>query len=112
MPGLAGSSCRSKAVVLTAFSSSPVTRASLSVKVSAMRNSTWRPWSSASRIGKLRYSMGELGRQRARHDYGEDMAQCAVVPDCAISFACKSTPKIVADDVVVFQDRLCVIDLV
>src|SRR5450759_1411174 len=39
MPGLAGLSCRSKAVVLTAFCSSPVNRARLSVKVSAIRNS-------------------------------------------------------------------------
>src|SRR6202047_3856226 len=39
MPGLAGLSCKSKAVVLTAFCSSPVNRARLSVKVSAMRNS-------------------------------------------------------------------------
>jgi len=41
--GLAGSSCRSKAVVLTAFCSSPVSRARLSVKVSAMRNSMVPP---------------------------------------------------------------------
>ena len=40
MPGLAGFICRSKAVVLTAFCSSPVSRARLSVKVSAMRKST------------------------------------------------------------------------
>src|SRR5262249_38305361 len=39
MPGLAGLSCKSKAVVLTAFCSSPVSRARLSVDVSAMRNS-------------------------------------------------------------------------
>src|SRR5260370_41339384 len=39
MPGLAGLSCRSKAVVLTAFCSSPVSLARLPVKVSAMRNS-------------------------------------------------------------------------
>src|SRR5438477_6340774 len=39
MPGLAGLSCRSKAVVLTAFCSSPASRARLSVNVSAMRNS-------------------------------------------------------------------------
>ena len=38
-PGWPGSSCRSNAVVLTAFCSSPVRRARLSVKVSAMRNS-------------------------------------------------------------------------
>src|SRR4051812_3026736 len=37
IPGLAGLSCRSKAVVLTAFCSSPVRRARLSVKVSAIR---------------------------------------------------------------------------
>src|ERR1700730_3858548 len=39
MPGLAGLSCRSNAVVLTAFCSSPVSRARLSVKVSAIRSS-------------------------------------------------------------------------
>src|SRR5713226_1991026 len=39
MPGLEGLSCKSKAVILTAFCSSPVRRARLSVKVSAMRNS-------------------------------------------------------------------------
>src|SRR5258708_30800226 len=39
MPGLAGLICKSNAVVLTAFCSSPVSRARLSVKVSAMRNS-------------------------------------------------------------------------
>src|SRR2546426_1400449 len=39
IPGFSGLSCRSKAVVLTAFCSSPVSRARLSVKVSAMRNS-------------------------------------------------------------------------
>src|ERR1700682_6271720 len=39
MPGLAGLSCKSNAVVLTAFCSSPVRRARLSVKVSAIRNS-------------------------------------------------------------------------
>src|SRR4051794_29135208 len=38
MPGFAGLSCRSKAVVLTAFCSSPVSRARLSVNVSAIRN--------------------------------------------------------------------------
>ena len=37
MPGLAGFICRSKAVVITAFCSSPVSLARLSVKVSAMR---------------------------------------------------------------------------
>src|SRR5258708_5148191 len=37
------SSCRSKAVVLTAFCSVPLNRARLAVKVSAMRNSTLRP---------------------------------------------------------------------
>src|ERR1700683_2066172 len=39
IPGLAGLSCKSNAVVLTAFCSSPVRRARLSVKVSAMRKS-------------------------------------------------------------------------
>lgn len=39
MPELIGLSCKSKAVVFTAFCSSPVRRARLSVKVSAMRNS-------------------------------------------------------------------------
>src|SRR5437868_13974225 len=39
MPGLAGLSCRSNAVVLTAFCSSPARRARLSVNVSAIRNS-------------------------------------------------------------------------
>src|SRR6476660_3471118 len=39
MPALTGLSCKSNAVVLTAFCSSPVKRARLSVKVSAMRNS-------------------------------------------------------------------------
>src|ERR1700682_3984879 len=39
MPGLAGFSCKSNAVVLTAFCSSPVNRARLSVNVSAIRNS-------------------------------------------------------------------------
>src|SRR5277367_5831955 len=39
MPGLAGLSCKSNAVVFTAFCSSPVRRARLSVNVSAMRNS-------------------------------------------------------------------------
>ena len=38
-PGPAGFTCKSKAVVLTAFCSSPVRRARLSVKVSAMRKS-------------------------------------------------------------------------
>src|SRR3989338_3338874 len=37
IPGLAGFICRSNTVVLTAFCSSPVRRARLSVKVSAMR---------------------------------------------------------------------------
>src|SRR6266542_2066575 len=41
--GLAGSSCRSRAVVLTAFCSSPVSRARLPVKVSVMRNSIVAP---------------------------------------------------------------------
>ena len=40
MPGLAGLSCKSNAVVLMAFCSSPVSRARLSVKVSAMRKFT------------------------------------------------------------------------
>src|SRR5580704_3509643 len=35
----AGLSCKSKAVILTAFCSSPVSRARLSTKVSAIRNS-------------------------------------------------------------------------
>src|SRR4029453_11278102 len=39
MPGLAGLSWRSNAVVLTAFCSSPVRRARLPVNVSAIRNS-------------------------------------------------------------------------
>src|SRR5712691_9683642 len=39
MPELTGLSCRSKAVVLTDFCSSPVSRARLSVKVSAIRKS-------------------------------------------------------------------------
>ena len=39
-PGLAGFIWRSKAVVFTSFCSSPVRRARLSVKVSAMRKST------------------------------------------------------------------------
>src|SRR5436190_23319633 len=39
IPGLAGLSWRSKAVVFTAFCSSPVRRARLSVNVSAMRKS-------------------------------------------------------------------------
>src|SRR5690349_24932549 len=39
-PGAVGFTCRSKAVVLTAFCSSPVSRARLSVNVSAMRKST------------------------------------------------------------------------
>ena len=39
MPGLAGLSLRSKALVLTAFCSSPVNRTRLSVNVSAIRNS-------------------------------------------------------------------------
>src|SRR5438093_12681102 len=43
IPGLTGLSCRSKAVVLTAFCSSPVSRARLSVKVSAMRSSMAAP---------------------------------------------------------------------
>ena len=47
MPGLAGLSCRSNADVLTAFCSSPVSRARLSVKVSAMRNSI----AQSSRLG-------------------------------------------------------------
>src|SRR5688572_18748456 len=38
MPGLAGLSCRSKAVVLTVFCSSPVSRARLSENVSAITN--------------------------------------------------------------------------
>ena len=38
-PGLDGLSCKSKAVVLTAVCSFPVSRARLSVNVSAMRNS-------------------------------------------------------------------------
>src|SRR3990170_2855302 len=42
-PGLAGLSCKSNAVVFTAFCSSPVRRARLSVKVSAMRNSITLP---------------------------------------------------------------------
>src|SRR6266540_1506852 len=41
--GVAGFNWRSKAVVLTAFCSSPERRASESVKVSAMRNSIRRP---------------------------------------------------------------------
>src|ERR1700730_6445304 len=39
-PGWAGLSCKSNAVVLTAFCSSPVRRSRLSVNVSAIRNST------------------------------------------------------------------------
>ena len=39
MPGLAGLSCKANAVVITAFCSSPVRRARLSMNVSAMRNS-------------------------------------------------------------------------
>src|ERR1700760_1120856 len=39
MPGLAGLICKSNAVVFTAFCSSPVNRARLSVKVSAILNS-------------------------------------------------------------------------
>src|SRR5215469_6682911 len=39
MPGLAGFNCKSNAVVLTAFCSSPIRRARLSVNVSAIRNS-------------------------------------------------------------------------
>ena len=38
MPGLAGFNCRSNALVLTAFCSSPVNFARLSVNVSAIRN--------------------------------------------------------------------------
>src|SRR5437762_3121976 len=38
-PGLAGLSCKSNAVVFTDFCSSPVSRARLSVNVSAMRKS-------------------------------------------------------------------------
>src|SRR5271169_1495012 len=41
IPGLAGLTCKSNAVVLTAFCSSPVSRARLSVKVSAIRNSIY-----------------------------------------------------------------------
>src|SRR5436189_2799 len=43
MPGAAGLSCRSNAVVFTAFCSCAVRRESESVKVSAMRNSILRP---------------------------------------------------------------------
>src|SRR6266542_7062078 len=50
MPGSAGLSCRSKAVVLTAFCSSPVSRVRLSVNVSAMRNSTILPARSAQAV--------------------------------------------------------------
>ena len=39
MPGLTGLSCKSKAVVLASFCSSPVNRPRLAVKVSAIRNS-------------------------------------------------------------------------
>src|SRR5262245_4188750 len=51
MPGFAGLSCRSKAVVLTAFCSSPVSRAKLSVKVSAMRKSIFAPCPSNPAVG-------------------------------------------------------------
>src|SRR6478672_7376818 len=44
IPGLAGLSWRSKAVVLTAFCSSPVRRARLSVNVSAMRKAMSVTW--------------------------------------------------------------------
>ena len=40
IPGAAGSTCRSKTVVFTAFCSSAVSRARLSVSVSAIRKST------------------------------------------------------------------------
>src|SRR6266481_3780287 len=43
-PGPAGFIWKSNAVVLTAFCSSPVSRARLSVKVSAIRNSTAMSW--------------------------------------------------------------------
>ena len=43
MPGLTGFICKSKAVVLTSFCSSPVSRARLSVKVSEMRKSIRMP---------------------------------------------------------------------
>src|SRR6266705_7044562 len=57
MPGLAGLTCRSNAVVFTAFCSSPVNRARLSVKVSAIRNSvTERPV-----CVKLSLTLADLG---------------------------------------------------
>lgn len=53
-PGLAGLSCRSNAVVLTAFCSSVVRRARPSVKVSAMRNPMFaRPLHRSTRTALL-----------------------------------------------------------
>ena len=54
-PGRAGSICRSNAVVLTAFCSSPVSLARLSVKVSAMRNCM--PYTASSRFFAIRERM-------------------------------------------------------
>src|SRR3970282_1086097 len=55
IPVFAGLSCRSKAVVLTAFCSSPFRRARLSVKVSAMRKSVTFPFPSSEPPGHARY---------------------------------------------------------
>src|SRR3990172_8784364 len=56
IPGLAGLSCKSKAVVLTTFCSSAVNFARLSVKVSAIRKSNF-------------HSISQLRKRRINHDY-------------------------------------------
>jgi len=57
IPGFAGLSCKSNAVVLTTFGASPVSRARLSVKVSAIRNSTVQEVREAF-SGRLRVELG------------------------------------------------------
>src|SRR5713226_878930 len=59
MPGLEGLSCRSNAVVLTAFCSSPVRRARLSVNVSAIRNST-----GVSMLSELQHTASDADLKR------------------------------------------------
>ena len=48
IPGFAGFTCRSKAVVFAAFCSSAVSRARLAVNVSAIRNSITPPGTPSS----------------------------------------------------------------
>src|SRR6267143_3434789 len=78
MLGLVGFIWRSKAAVLTPFCSSPVRRARLSVKVSAMRNSMSmslcpRGYGSSESIFPLPINEGRLCSFKNLHDSGLDL---------------------------------------